>query len=109
MTTALDLGWTLWAYDAVIEAKPGQDPANFLTMEFTNWREREQAQNLCRVLATAPGEPLLVWTGNSHASKEPAHEWIPMGSGGPGPTIRGRWPEMDRTGSWPPGSIPSRG
>ena len=79
MTTALDLGWTLWAYDAIIEARPGQDLAEFRTMEFTNWREREQAQNLCRVLAEAPGEPLLVWTGNSHAATEPAAEWIPMG------------------------------
>jgi hypothetical protein len=84
MTTALDLGWTLWAYDAVIEARPGQDPAEFLTMEFTNWREQEQAQNLCRVLAAAPGEPLLVWTGNSHAATEPAGDWIPMGCHFPG-------------------------
>jgi len=84
MTTALDLGWTLWAYDATIEAKPGYDPAEFLTMEFTNWREREQAQNLCRVLATAPGEPLLVWSGNSHAATEPADDWIPMGCHFPG-------------------------
>jgi hypothetical protein len=84
MTTALDLGWTLWAYDAIIEPKPGQDHAGFLTMEFTNWREREQAQNLCRVLAAAPGEPLLVWTGNSHAAKEATGEWIPMGCHFPG-------------------------
>jgi hypothetical protein len=84
MTAALDLGWTLWAYDAIIESRPGQDPAEFLTMEFTNWREREQAQNLCRVLAAAPGEPLLVWTGNSHAAKEPAQEWISMGCHFPG-------------------------
>jgi hypothetical protein len=84
MTAALDLGWTLWAYDAIIEARPGQDPAGFLTTEFTNWREREQAQNLCRVLAEAPGEPLLVWTGNSHAATEPAEEWIPMGCIFPG-------------------------
>jgi hypothetical protein len=52
---ALDLGWTLWAYDAVIEAQPGHDPAEFRTMEFTNRREREQAQNLCRVLAVYGG------------------------------------------------------
>jgi hypothetical protein len=84
MTTALDLGWTLWAYDAIIEAKPGHDPAEFLTMEFTNRREREQAQNLCRVLAAAPGEPLLVWSGNSHAAKVPAEDWIPMGCHFPG-------------------------
>ena len=84
MTTALDLGWTLWAYDVVIEPKPGQDTAEFLTMEFTNWREREQAQNLCRVLAAAPGEPLLVWAGNGHAMKKRAEHWIPMGCHFPG-------------------------
>jgi hypothetical protein len=84
MTTALDLRWTLWAYDAIIEAEPGHDPAEFLTMEFTNWREREQAQNLCRVLAAAPGEPLLVWAGNGHAMKEPGDDWIPMGCLFPG-------------------------
>jgi hypothetical protein len=84
MTTALDLGWTLWAYDAVIEAEPGQDHAEFLTMEFTNWREREQAQNLCRALAAAPSEPLLVWAGNGHAMKAPGEDWIPMGCHFPG-------------------------
>jgi hypothetical protein len=70
MATALDLGWTLWAYDAVIAVPADHDPAEFLTLEFTNWREREQAQNLCQVLAAAPGEPLLVWSGNSHAATE---------------------------------------
>jgi hypothetical protein len=84
MTTALDLGWTLWAYDMVIEARPGQDRAEFRTMEFTNWREREQAQNLCRVLAEAPGEPLLAWTGNSHAATEASAGWVPMGCLFPG-------------------------
>jgi hypothetical protein len=84
MSAALDLGWTLWAYEAVIQAEPGHDPAEFRTTEFTNWREREQAQNLCRVLAEAPGEPLLVWSGNSHAATEPAPDWIPMGCHFPG-------------------------
>jgi len=85
MTTALDLGWTLWAYDAVVAVPADHDPAEFLTMEFTNWREREQAQNLCRVLAAAPGEPLLVWSGNSHAAKETGDdEWVPMGCHFPG-------------------------
>src|SRR5215468_12320334 len=60
MTAALDLGWTLWAYEAVIDVRADRDPAEFATMEFTNWREREQAQNLCRVLAERPGEPVLV-------------------------------------------------
>ena len=48
-------------------------------MEFTNWREREQAGHLCRLLAAAPAEPLLVWCGNGHASKKSDSEWIPMG------------------------------
>jgi hypothetical protein len=29
-----------------------------LSLEFTNWREREQAQNLCHLLAAVPAEPL---------------------------------------------------
>ena len=29
-------------------------------MEFTNWREREQAANLCQLTTAAPAEPLLV-------------------------------------------------
>ena len=48
-------------------------------MEFTNWREREQAANLGRLLDAAPGEPLLAWCGNSHASTVEHEEWIPMG------------------------------
>ena len=85
MATALDLGWTLWAYDAVIAVPADHDPAEFLTLEFTNWREREQAQNLCQVLAAAPGEPLLVWSGNSHAATEPSEDgWVPMGCLFPG-------------------------
>ncbi|MGE5292293.1 MAG: hypothetical protein ACM3ML_34930 [Micromonosporaceae bacterium] len=66
ITAALELGWSLWAYEAVID--PSVDPAELLSLEFTNWREREQARNLCRVLATAPREPLLVWCGNSHGA-----------------------------------------
>ncbi|HET9973633.1 MAG TPA: hypothetical protein VFQ68_35755, partial [Streptosporangiaceae bacterium] len=52
--------------------------------EFTNWREREQAANLCHLLEAAPGEPMLVWCGNGHASKHGTatpddDEWVPMG------------------------------
>ena len=79
ITAALELGWSLWAYEAVFEAAATADPAEMLTMEFTNWRDREQAQNLCRVRAAAPAEPLLVWCGNGHACKEAAPEWVPMG------------------------------
>jgi hypothetical protein len=77
ITRALELGWTLWAYEADIQ--PAGDPAELLTLEFTNWREREQAQNLCQILAEAPAQPLLVWSGNSHALKEASGEWVPMG------------------------------
>jgi hypothetical protein len=79
ITTALDLGWSLWAYEAIIEITADTDPAELLSMEFTNWREREQAANLRRVLAAAPSEPLLVWCGNGHASKKGDDEWVPMG------------------------------
>ena len=76
---ALDLGWTLWAYEAVIEITPDTDQEHLRSMEFTNWREREQAANLCRLLEAAPGEPMLVWCGNSHATKWKDEEWVPMG------------------------------
>src|SRR5215831_1387579 len=57
---ALDLGWSLWAYEAVFSAADA-DPAEMVSMAFTNWREREQARNLCQVRAATVGEPLLVW------------------------------------------------
>jgi hypothetical protein len=60
IAAALELGWSLWAYEAVVKKTPGPDPAERLTMEFTNWREREQAANLCQLTAAAPDEPLLV-------------------------------------------------
>ena len=79
ITTALDLGWSLWAYEAVFEMTANTDQAALLTMEFTNWREREQAANLRRLTTAAPAEPLLVWCGNGHASKQGDSEWVPMG------------------------------
>ena len=79
ITAALELGWSLWAYEAVFEAAARTDPAEMLSMEVTNWRDREQARNLCRVRAAAPAEPLLVWCGNGHAYKEATQEWVPMG------------------------------
>jgi hypothetical protein len=79
ITAALDLGWSLWAYDAGFEVIPGTDPAQFTSVEFTSWREREQAANLCRVLDAAPAAPLLVWSGNSHACKKASGGFVPMG------------------------------
>ena len=77
--TALDLGWTLWAYETQFEVTPETDRDWLLSLEFTNRREREQAANLCKLLEVAPGEPMLVWCGNSHASKHTGSEWVPMG------------------------------
>jgi hypothetical protein len=80
ISTALDLGWTLWAYEAVIDVSVRPDPADLLSVEFTNWREQEQASNLCALLEVAAGEPLLVWCGNGHATKVAFDDgWIPMG------------------------------
>jgi len=77
IAAALELGWTLWAYEAAIPRDA--DPAELMSLEFTNRREREQAQNLCRVVADAPAQPLLAWCGNGHATKEATGDWIPMG------------------------------
>jgi hypothetical protein len=76
---ALDLGWTLWAYEHQFDITVNSDPAYLRSMEHTNWREREQAANLGRLLEAAPGQPMLVWCGNSHASKVQHEEWVPMG------------------------------
>ncbi len=77
IATALELGWSLWAYEASIDLRKSE--AERLSLEFTNWREREQAKNLCQAIAAAPGDPLLVWCGNGHAYREGGDGWIPMG------------------------------
>ena len=99
--TALDLGWTLIPYEADnfkwLSAKYGiifQNPndsqerydqiqkhqADLLTMEYTNWREEQQALNLIAALGSLPtGARMLVWCGNSHLSKAASDEWVPMG------------------------------
>jgi len=97
---ALDLGWTLIAYEfdrfKWLFEKHGIDLSSsdeterhhrwqefqpeFMTLEFTNWREEQQALNIIRVLQSWPqNTPLLVWCGNSHHSKDGGDEWIPMG------------------------------
>jgi hypothetical protein len=61
--SALDLGWTLVAYEADMSAAPGAD---LMSVEVTFWRELEQARNL---EAALPDGPLLVWCGWGHLSK----------------------------------------
>jgi hypothetical protein len=78
---ALELGWTLWAYEADLDHAPAAIVKQGLgSLGFTNWREVEQARNLAGVLAALPaGDRLLVWCGNSHASKAASPDWTPMG------------------------------
>ena len=97
---ALNLGWTLIPYEANnfkwLSEKHGIDFSNadenerhrryrefqseFTTLEFTNWREEQQALNIIKALQLLPANtPLLVWCGNSHHSRMGGEEWIPMG------------------------------
>lgn len=78
ITAALELGWSLWAYEAADDMIGEKDPAELLSLEYSNWRDREQARNLCRVLAACPGEPLLVWAGPGHIHRDATADWVPM-------------------------------
>jgi hypothetical protein len=60
---ALDLGWTLLAYEADMSAAPSDD---LMAREVTAWRELQQAENLLDVL---PDGPTLIWCGWGHLSK----------------------------------------
>jgi hypothetical protein len=78
---ALELGWTLWRYEADIDHAPADlVDQGLMSQAFTNWREVEQAHNLAEVLAgLAASDRLLVWCGNSHASKMAHDDWTSMG------------------------------
>jgi hypothetical protein len=99
--TGLDLGWTLVPYEANrfkwLTVRHGirfsdTDSSNekfrrlqefqseFTGLEYTNWREEQQALNLIAALQTLPiGTPMLVWCGNNHHSKQASADWVPMG------------------------------
>lgn len=65
---ALDLGWTLIPYEINFEELPSADT---LSLEFSNLRERAQAENLVHALQELPfNAKLLVWCGNSHHLKK---------------------------------------
>jgi hypothetical protein len=77
---ALDLGWTLVAYEADMDS-PERPSEDLMSSAVTTWREKEQAKNLVAALNVLPSEaPLFVWCGNGHLSKTSGCEWIPMGS-----------------------------
>ncbi len=98
--SALDLGWSLIPYEANhfkwIAEKHGIDfskadeheryrrwqefQPEFTSLEYTNWREEQQALNIIHALQSLPLKgPLLVWCGNNHHSKQGGQEWVPMG------------------------------
>lgn len=70
---ALDLGWTLLAYEMDFDREPAelaQRPPG--DRELIAWREQEEAQNLAAHLQALPtGARLLVWCGWSHLAKVP--------------------------------------
>jgi hypothetical protein len=78
---ALALGWTLWRYEADIDHAPAAlVEQGLMSQAFTNWREIEQARNLTAVLGgLAASDRLLVWCGNSHASRVSGDGWTSMG------------------------------
>jgi hypothetical protein len=77
ITVALDLGWQLVPYEADFNHKPAG--LRHLSVEETNWREDQQARNLCSALEKIPAdEGVLVWCGNHHLAKRVAGQWVPM-------------------------------
>jgi erythromycin esterase-like protein len=118
LQAALDLGWTLSPYeadavawlrqrfpadfaglDAPLAFQPDLDQSadvlrrlspHLQRMDYTNWREEQQARNLVAHLRSLPADArLLVWCGNSHLGKEPVRSgllgwpketWVPMGA-----------------------------
>jgi hypothetical protein len=94
--SALDLGWALIPYEAQCQQNPmvaalGPEPNDPLeaadywkklqeimsSMEYNNWREKEQAKNLVSALKALPGDSkLFVWCGNGH------HTEVIMDEGG---------------------------
>ena len=90
VATALELGWTLHAYEADLGSRPDFDDRD--AQVEINWREDQQARNLAAVVASlAPCESLLAWCGGGHLLRraydvsaagggEAPRVWVPMGS-----------------------------
>jgi hypothetical protein len=76
---ALELEWTLVAYEIGRNAMPIEHRDNLPTWESTNYRERVQAENLVAAWQQIRPAPMMVWCGNAHHAKLPAQEWTPMG------------------------------
>lgn len=76
---AVSLGWTLIGYEADSALATFDLRADTQTMEFTNWRERAQADNLAKLVDDLNGRSVLVWVGNGHHAKVKVLDWTPMG------------------------------
>ena len=76
---ALELEWTLVAYEIGRNAMPIEHRDKLPTWESTNYRERVQAENLVAGWQQIRPGPMLVWCGNAHHAKLAAQEWTPMG------------------------------
>jgi hypothetical protein len=76
---ALELGWTLVAYEIGRDAIPIEHRDHPPTWEMTNHRERVQAENLWAATQQISPAPMLVWCGNSHHAKLAGGGWTPMG------------------------------
>jgi hypothetical protein len=89
LDTARKLGIELHGYEADQARAPAKLVGDTMSLQFTNWREREQAKNLVDLLnRLGDSAQLLVWCGNSHHS----HKAV----GGPDQqgTLFGRWLPM---------------
>ena len=79
---AAEMGMGIVAYEADMRQAPqGQDS---MGMAVTNWRERQQAENLAAFLEENPEARLIVWSGRHHMSEREeegaaGESWTPMG------------------------------
>ena len=64
----------LLAYECEFTLAEGHGTEHFLSLEFANWRDEEEARHLVEHLSALPPEALLlVWCGHSHQGKTPQH------------------------------------
>jgi hypothetical protein len=76
---ALELDYTLIAYEADMASKP--PGLESLSIEETNWREEQHANNIAGALDRLPANAaVLIWCGNHHLAKDRTADWVPMGS-----------------------------
>jgi hypothetical protein len=74
---ALDVGWTLIAYE--VDMRKWPPGIERLSHAGASWRDREQGENLAAEVRDLPdGAPVLVWCGNAHLARCAVDGWRPM-------------------------------